>query len=434
MHKIITAVIIVGVVLIALYCVMDPLQGGILLVASLPFLFFTWYTNRENGKLRKKISQILTAAQMEKEEIARDLRRQEQRHREQFERIQAFGQDLSTSLTKDQLMRTVVKAFTKVTSSTASDSQCFLLSHTPGTDDFVYEIGDNFDSTMLKTDRFNATDDLLKLVISTKQCYTYVTDVFGADSHYGFFIKEERMSFLAQLGAMVLLPLILEEQVWGILVIFCREEAAARIKHESEFFSLLLAQASVALGSAIHRGLASVDRLTQLYNRNFLYKRMKEEMEFCNRQQLPLSVVIIDIDHFKAINDSYGHQEGDMVLKKVAQIINKNVRLTDVCARYGGEEFVVVLPGILEKREDRFSIAERLRAAVESAEFFVLEQKRLTITISLGVAVRIVPQDKNMDSDALIKKADECLYKAKRNGRNQVCYPDDVQAGGAASA
>ena len=205
-------------------------------------------------------------------------------------------------------------------------------------------------------------------------------------------------------------------------MIFCRESAAARIKNEDSFFRLLVAQASIALGSAIHRGLASVDKLTQLYNRNFLQKRMREEIEFCNRQLLPLSLLMMDIDHFKLINDTYGHQEGDMVLKKIAQIISKSVRLTDICARYGGEEFVIVLPGIEEIANDKFSIAEKLRQAVEKSDFVVLGDKHIDVTISVGVTVRRYPEDKDLSMDELIQNADKLLYKAKEEGRNRVCY------------
>jgi diguanylate cyclase (GGDEF)-like protein len=195
-----------------------------------------------------------------------------------------------------------------------------------------------------------------------------------------------------------------------------------RIKNDEAFFLLLVAQASIALGSAIHRGLASIDKLTQLYNRTFLQKRMKEEVEFCNRQLLPLSLMMLDIDHFKAINDTYGHQEGDMVLKKIAQIISKCVRLTDICARYGGEEFVIVLPGIEEIANDKFSIAEKVRQGVEHSDFVVLGDKHIKVTISVGVMVRRYPEDKDFDMNELIKRADEMLYKAKKEGRNRVCY------------
>lgn len=96
--------------------------------------------------------------------------------------------------------------------------------------------------------------------------------------------------------------------------------------------------------------------------------------------------------------------------------------MTDLCARYGGEEFVVVLPGIAENEQDGFSIAERLRASVEKADFVILGQKHLKITISVGVTVRKYPEDKETDMEKLIIRADRLLYKAKNEGRNCVRY------------
>ena len=113
-----------------------------------------------------------------------------------------------------------------------------------------------------------------------------------------------------------------------------------------------------------------------------------------------------------------------MVLKKIAQIISKSVRLTDVCARYGGEEFVVVLPGILECAHDKFSIAERLRSAVEKSDFLILGTKHIKITISVGVTVRKCPRDNEVNMDELIKRADTLLYQAKKEGRNKVCFSE----------
>ena len=185
---------------------------------------------------------------------------------------------------------------------------------------------------------------------------------------------------------------------------------------------MLVSQAAIAMGSAIHRGLASIDRLTQLYNRTFLQKRMLEEIEFCNRQLLPLSVLMLDIDNFKAINDTYGHHEGDMVLNNCAQSLRSCFRLTDLCARYGGEEFVVVLPGMAETKADEFSIAERLREAVEKGEFVIRGEKHLKVSISIGATVRRFPEDKEESMDNIIMRADKLLYKAKNSGKNCVCY------------
>jgi len=425
MDKIAGILPFLGALFLIIFWIINPLVGPALTIITIPFIIFSVFTNIKRIKIQKELKAVVATFQGEKEEIIREIQRKEKRLREQSERLRDFGKDLSAALNKEQLLRLIVKAFANATQSPSGQSQCFLLSHDPGSEEFAYEVGHNFDSNTLKSVRFNENDEIINSVVSAKKIYTYISDIFGGDSNIRYFLKEERMTYLSQLGSLAMIPLVLEDEVWGLIVIFCSEDAAARIKNEEQFFLLLVAQASIALGSAIHRGLASVDRLTQLYNRNFLQKRMKEEIEFCNRQLLPLSVMMIDIDHFKEINDNYGHQEGDMVLKKIAHILSKSVRLTDVCARYGGEEFVVVLPGIAESPDDKFSIAERLRESVENSDFVILGSKHVKLTISVGVTVRRFPDDKAVSMDELIKRADKLLYKAKKEGRNRVCYRED---------
>lgn len=422
MDKLLIILPIIGILFLIIFWIINPLIGPSLAVITIPFIALTLVAVRERKKGKKELEEALKLFQAEKDEIMKGIERKEKMRKEQYLALQTFSQDLSTALNKDQLLRVIVTTFSKLTGSAFGASQCFLLSHDDAKQEFKYEVGNNFDSNTLRAKSFSDEDDLMKTITKTKKIHTFISDIFGGDSNIRYFLKEERITYLSQLGSLALIPLILENEVWGILVIFCHEGAAARIKNDQSFYLLLVAQASIALGSAIHRGLASVDRLTQLYNRTFLQKRMKEEIEFCNRQLLPMSILMIDIDHFKEINDSYGHQEGDMVLKKIAQVISNCVRLTDLCARYGGEEFVVVLPGIAENPNDKFSIAERLRACVENADFVVLGEKRVKVTISVGVTVRRYPEDKETDMEKLIIRADRLLYKAKNEGRNCVRY------------
>ncbi|MBU4304255.1 MAG: GGDEF domain-containing protein [Candidatus Omnitrophica bacterium] len=424
MDKLIFILPLFGGIFLALFWIINPLMGPLLFVVTIPFLIVMFHLIYKLKKAKKELLDVVHGFQGEKEEIIREIQKKEKRQQEHYEQLWAFGKDLSMAFNKYELLRLIVERFGKATQSASGDSQCFLLSHDEVEDDFVYEVGSNFDSNTLKKLSFSAKEELLQIVIRSRKISTYISDIFGGDSNVQFFLKEERISYLSQLGSLALIPLVLEDNVWGIVVIFCREDAAARIKNEEGFFLLLVAQASIALGSAIHRGLAAVDRLTQLYNRAFFQKRLKEEIEFCNRQLLALSLMMIDVDFFKNINDTYGHQEGDMVLKKIAQIITKNVRLTDVCARYGGDEFVVVLPGIYENPNDKFSIAERLRQSVQNSDFVVLGEKHVKLTISIGVTVRRFPEEKDLNIDELLKRADDLLYKAKNEGRNRVCYSE----------
>ncbi len=422
MNKLLIIFPCIGILFLIIFWVVNPLVGPSLSMITIPFMALTLVAIKDRKKVLKESQDAMVIFQSEKEEITKEIQRKEKMREDQYRELQIFSLNLSTALSKDQLLRVIVSTFSKLTRSPAGDSQCFLLSHDDITQEFKYEVGDNFDSNTLKSTSFSAEDDLIKTITKTKKLQTFISDIFSGDLNIRYFLKEERVTYLSQLGSLALVPLILENEVWGIVVIFCHEGSAARIKNEESFYLLLVAQASIALGSAIHRGLAAVDRLTQLYNRTFLQKRMNEEIEFCNRQLLPMSVMMIDIDNFKNINDTYGHQEGDMVLKKIAQLISNCVRLTDLCARYGGEEFVVVLPGIAENSDDKYSISERLRALVENADFVILGEKHLKVTISVGVTVRKYPEDKETDMEKLMIRADKLMYKAKKEGKNCVRY------------
>ncbi|MDI6892554.1 MAG: GGDEF domain-containing protein [Actinomycetota bacterium] len=168
---------------------------------------------------------------------------------------------------------------------------------------------------------------------------------------------------------------------------------------------------------AILERLSIHDRLTGLYNYSYFLDRIEEERKRAERYEKSLSFAVFDIDHFKQFNDTFGHEKGNLVLKKVARTIKKNVRATDIVARYGGEEFVVLLPQA--GKEEAVLVAERVRQSVEKLEFEGdREQPIVKRTISGGVAT--YPSD-SKDSSGLIVKADEALYEAKESGRNKIC-------------
>ncbi|MBO6937313.1 MAG: diguanylate cyclase [Deltaproteobacteria bacterium] len=158
-----------------------------------------------------------------------------------------------------------------------------------------------------------------------------------------------------------------------------------------------------------------VDGLTGVNNKRFLMETLEREIPRARRHQRPLTLVMFDIDHFKHINDTYGHLAGDYVLKELAQLVKGRLRPDDVLGRYGGEEFCVVLPET--DLQGGASIAEELRVLVQDHSF-VFEQERINVTVSLGVAIL---QDDN-DVTSFIKNADERLYAAKRDGRNRTSF------------
>lgn len=162
------------------------------------------------------------------------------------------------------------------------------------------------------------------------------------------------------------------------------------------------------------------DPLTGIYNRRYLERRLADEIARANRYGMPLSVLLIDIDHFKRVNDIYGHQVGDLVLEGLAQLIVVTLRTTDIVARYGGEEIMVIAPSTPVKTAA--DLAERLRKVVENASFEVpaelnLDISALGVTVSIGVAC-FGPDAKDMNE--LVQSADKAMYRAKKEGRNRV--------------
>lgn len=159
--------------------------------------------------------------------------------------------------------------------------------------------------------------------------------------------------------------------------------------------------------------LAMKDVLTSAYNRRFFDRRFAEELERARRYHHSLGLVMIDIDHFKAVNDGFGHQFGDEALKTLTSVCTQAVRATDILARYGGEEFCLLLPetGV----EESIALAERIRSAVERNSICAFG-RCANVTISAGVAI-----SREEDSpDDLLRRADEALYAAKNGGRNRV--------------
>lgn len=170
--------------------------------------------------------------------------------------------------------------------------------------------------------------------------------------------------------------------------------------------------------------LAVTDGLTGLGNHRAFQEKLSEEIERASRYAKVLSVVMLDIDHFKSFNDVYGHQSGDNALKQIAMIINSSMRNVDFSARYGGEEFIVILPET--GCEEAVAVAERIRRRVNEYQFATENKTKAVLTISSGIAC--YPYDALTKED-LLKKADQALYFAKEHGRNKVYFYQETIVG-----
>jgi len=231
---------------------------------------------------------------------------------------------------------------------------------------------------------------------------------------------------LKPLASVALLPLVRQGRLIGSLNFGSLESQRFSPGLGTEFLGHLAAIASFAIENAVNRAKlvrsGVTDVLTGWHNRRYLQLRLKEELVRCRRDRSPLTCLMIDIDHFKGINDRFGHLAGDEVLRRLAQRIGKQVRGSDVSARYGGEEFVVLLPGT--SIEIGFLLAERIRGAVAS-ETVKLPPPHddLAVTVSIGVAEHRsgeADEDLTVAAERLLASADLALYEAKARGRNAV--------------
>jgi diguanylate cyclase (GGDEF)-like protein len=157
------------------------------------------------------------------------------------------------------------------------------------------------------------------------------------------------------------------------------------------------------------------DPLTRLFNRRFLEESLARELQLADRNHQPISVLFLDLDHFKKFNDTFGHDAGDMVLQSLADLFLKFFRTTDICCRYGGEEFAIILPESSSK--DAVIRADVLRAEVKSLRLKYKKESLGPLSVSVGVAA--FPEH-GSTSDALLKIADQCLYESKVRGRDVV--------------
>jgi len=197
------------------------------------------------------------------------------------------------------------------------------------------------------------------------------------------------------------------------LLHFCLQHVAIRLREINALTTLRLN--------------ANTDPLTGVHNRRFFHEILSRESERSNRHHQPLSLIILDIDHFKLINDTFGHLTGDQVLRKIGSITRDSIRTIDTVCRYGGEEFAIILPqtGL----EAASIIAERLRTSIAEFPFSTGEEHPLVVTASLGVACWHGSGYLSGQGTELVQAADRALYAAKDTGRNRTCTAPDPRTG-----
>jgi two-component system cell cycle response regulator len=218
----------------------------------------------------------------------------------------------------------------------------------------------------------------------------------------------------------VMVPLRTDKGVIGLLLLPKNGVGRQYGLQDLQYITDIARFAAIAVENSSLFHQATTDRMTGLYSHHFFEKTLEEELERARRYKTSFSLVMFDIDHFKRFNDTYGHLQGDKIIREVARLLTRSIRQVDIPARYGGEEFAVILPSVDAK--GALIVAERLRKTV--GEYgFQSEEKPLHVTISVGI-VQYNPEIHYAVTE-IIRSADKALYQSKERGRNRVSVSSD---------
>ena len=232
-------------------------------------------------------------------------------------------------------------------------------------------------------------------------------------------------------GSLALIPLSRQEQLDGVLVFFSADPRRFTGDLATDFLAHLGVVSAICIENEVNRARlvrsGLTDFLTGFHNRRYLQARLREELAHSQRARQPVACLMIDVDHFKRINDQYGHLAGDAVLREVAQRIDGEMRVSDTGVRFGGDEFAIVLPQGSVGDGER--VATRVLDAVRNQPISIGGHATETVTLSIGVAAAAPDQatrDYKVVADRLIAEADAALYRAKSAGRNRIATSKNV--------
>jgi diguanylate cyclase (GGDEF)-like protein len=271
-------------------------------------------------------------------------------------------------------------------------------------------------SKMLDKRRFSAGVPVIHNILNTKQCIC-TGDVDGS-------IATGSIPADCSIKSLICSPVMVNEEVKAIIHIDSPDKDAFDAE-DLQFVELLAREVSVAVERSILqsqvKALSITDSLTGCFNRRKLEEDIEDEVARAKRYEKPLSLFMIDVDWLKKYNDVHGHSLGDLLLKKIAEALRRNVRNIDKVYRYGGEEFIVLLPETGKWKA--LTVARRLHKIIEEQEFAGEKESQPNRRVTVSIGVASYPWDGNY-RDELLKSADSALYRAKQSGRNRICVFD----------
>ncbi|MBI5344446.1 MAG: diguanylate cyclase [Deltaproteobacteria bacterium] len=331
-----------------------------------------------------------------------------------LESILAITEAVTATLDPNEVLDIIVRKVAEATGAL----RCSIVLIVKGDEGYVLVSNDNPSIREMRLDLSKYPE--IKEVISSKNPLV----LEDMATHPIMSPVRERIKDLKDMS-LVIVPIVFNEDVLGTLFLRTRKNKNGFSRKELDFCRIVANASFHAIKNAnlfervskekeYLKELVIKDQLTTLYNHNFFYSRLAEEFDRSVRYETQMSIIMMDIDNFKHINDTYGHRVGDVVLREVGALIKKGVRKTDIVARYGGEEFSVILPQTAIK--GAAEEADRLRQLIESHAYAGLAKEK--ITVSLGVAS--YPHKDIMHSGDMVTAADDALYKAKHEGRNRV--------------
>jgi diguanylate cyclase (GGDEF)-like protein len=346
-----------------------------------------------------------------------------ERSKYEHERFYSASAMLGRALTPEQVMDTAIEAASEICDFEMASIALFdkerkrhrvcRVKIAPGAEGIV-------DQTALDGHEFGDSAGLTSMVVKNK----HYLPAGGELRDHSIPVYSKKVK-LKGVDSLLVLPLVCADEAIGTFTLASRKKTAFG-KDARDMLGIIANQVAVSLENAkMYRQMetmATTDGLTGLVNHRTFQERLSDMLERAGRHNMKLALILTDIDHFKKVNDTYGHPVGDMVLKRVAKVLQQSARKLDVVARYGGEEFAIVMEG--SDATGAQQLAERIRLDV-AKEVFQSEKGSFSVTLSLGIAS--APADapaSRADKHVLIERTDQSLYHAKHNGRNRsVTYP-----------